>query len=137
MPLGESDWRGVVLEEFMKCELNPAANRMTRMLADLTDIKCNPDLIQDRVRMEEMMLKSAKSNLERFAYFGLTEYQTESQTLFERTFGVEFSKSFEQQETHASSIEVNQDLTQKIRAINHLDVELYRWAKELFLSRLG
>ena len=135
-PNGATDWTGVTLNEFMECEFNPASNRMTKMLADLTNIKCNSNLINDKEMADNFMLKSAKVNLQRFAYFGLTEFQRESQALFEKTFGIEFSKEFEQQETNASKIKITPEKVKRIQEINYLDMELYRWAKELFLSRV-
>ncbi|KAI6651018.1 Heparan-sulfate 6-O-sulfotransferase 2 [Oopsacas minuta] len=135
-PDGAEDWKGVTLDEFMECELNPAANRMAKMLADLTSIKCNEDLLKNKEIVDEMMLQSAKSNLEKFAYFGLTEFQRESQGLFEKTFGISFTKEFEQQETNASKMNLTSNTEARLQEINYLDMELYRWAKELFLSRL-
>ena len=135
-PDGDTDWTGVTLDEFMECEFNPASNRMTKMLADLTYIKCNSDLINDKEKADNFMLKSAKLNLQTFAFFGLTEFQRESQELFEITFGIAFSKEFEQQETNASKMNVTPDIQKRIQEINNLDMELYRWAKELFLSRV-
>ena len=135
-PNGATDWKRVTLNEFMECEINPASNRMTKMLADLTYIKCNSDLINDTKMADSFMLKSAKLNLQKFAYFGLTEFQKDSQLLFEKTFGVEFAKEFEQEETNASTIKVTPETITRIREINYLDMELYRWAKELFLSRV-
>lgn len=42
------------------------------------------------------MLSSAKENLARMAYFGLTELQTVSQYIFEQTLGLRFVQPFEQ-----------------------------------------
>ena len=36
--LQDEDWSDVEIEEFMNCPHNPAANRQTRMLADLGNI---------------------------------------------------------------------------------------------------
>eukprot|EP00800_Vazella_pourtalesii_P009712 TRINITY_DN2447_c0_g1_i1.p1 TRINITY_DN2447_c0_g1~~TRINITY_DN2447_c0_g1_i1.p1 ORF type:complete len:147 (+),score=18.22 TRINITY_DN2447_c0_g1_i1:470-910(+) len=136
-PEGAIVWTGVTLEEFMECELNPATNRMTRMLADMTNISCNADLLNNKQRSDELMLESAKYNLRTFAYFGLTEFQRESQDIFEKTFKVSFSKEFGQQETNASKMNLTSATLTRIQEINHLDVALYRWAKDLFLSRVG
>ena len=135
-PEGAIVWTGVTLEEFMECELNPAANRMTRMLADLTNISCNADLLNNKTRSDQVMLESAKYNLQTFAYFGLTEFQRESQDIFENTFKISFSKEFGQ-ETNASKMNLTSETLTRIQEINYLDVDLYRWARELFLSRLG
>jgi hypothetical protein len=42
------------------------------------------------------ILKSAKQNLERLAFFGLTELQRETQYMFEETFNMNFRVKFEQ-----------------------------------------
>jgi heparan sulfate 6-O-sulfotransferase HS6ST1 len=49
-------------------------------------------------------LASAKTNLERLAYFGLTEEQHLSQYLFQQTFQLEFRVPFQQFNTTHSSL---------------------------------
>jgi heparan sulfate 6-O-sulfotransferase HS6ST1 len=49
-------------------------------------------------------LASAKANLERLAYFGLTEEQHLSQYLFQQTFQLEFRVPFQQFNTTHSSL---------------------------------
>ena len=46
--------------------------------------------------MQSNMLQSAKANLLKLFFFGLTIYQIETQLLFEETFGVYFNKEFKQ-----------------------------------------
>jgi hypothetical protein len=55
-------------------------------------------------RRDQQLLASAKTNLERLAYFGLTEEQQLSQYLFERTFQLEFKVPFQQFNTTHSSL---------------------------------
>ncbi|XP_072033185.1 heparan-sulfate 6-O-sulfotransferase 2-like [Amphiura filiformis] len=131
------NWIGVVLDQFLDCKWNMANNRQTRMLADLTLVGCynlTKMPIEDR---NWLMLESARRNLRRLAYFGLTEYQAESQYLFEQTFGMKFTTTFEQlEETHASRSAVTPEQVDRITKLNFLDVELYEYAKTLFLQRL-
>jgi len=135
-----SDWEGVSLEEFLNCPYNLAHNRQTRMIANLTLIGCyNQSIIPDKTERERLMLQSAKDNLRRMAFFGLTEYLEDTQFLFEQTFrnGIRFNKRFVQyNETHASKVELSQDLQAKLQHRNSLDIELYQYAKQLFFERL-
>lgn len=134
----DSDWSGVELEEFMQCEHNMAVNRQTRMLADLELVGCYNKSHLSPERRDQLLLTSAKANLERLAYFGLTEEQHLSQYLFQQTFNMEFRVAFEQYNTtHSSSTtqELDEEVLQRIREINSLDVELYRFALGLLHQR--
>merc|ERR1719431_1244476 len=134
----EDDWSGVELDEFMDCPYNLAVNRMTRMLADLRLINCYDTTSMSQKARDIITLNSAKTNLEKMAYFGLTEKQHESQELFEHTFDLQFKIPFEQfNETTSGNTEsdLNQDIIDRITELNHLDVELYDFAKDLILRR--
>jgi len=135
-----SDWSGVGIGEFMDCEDNLAANRQTRMLADLELVNCYNKSAMDPSKRDTIILNSAKANLERMAYFGMTEEQQISQYLFEETFNLEFKISFQQynkSDTHsgASKEKLNDKTIEKIRALNHLDNELYKFAHQLLKNR--
>merc|ERR1719318_2548735 len=82
-----SDWSGVEIAEFIACQDNLAANRQTRMLADLELVHCYNKTAMDQVKRDTIMLNSAKANIE------------------------------------------------KIRALNHLDDELYKFAHQLLKNR--
>ncbi|MPC73000.1 Heparan-sulfate 6-O-sulfotransferase 3 [Portunus trituberculatus] len=76
------------MDEFMACSSNLAMNRETRMLADLSLVGCyNTSMMtpEDRGRI---MLLSAKRNLKKMAFYGLTEEQGISQYLFEVIFNL-------------------------------------------------
>ena len=133
------EWSKTTLEKFINCPSNLARNRQTRMLADLTLVNCYNVSGMSRAERERIMLASAKQNLQSMAYFALTEYQTESQFLFERTFGLSFARSFEQRSSTNSidfTEELNNTTLQRIRDVNSLDMELYAYAKDLFLRRV-
>jgi len=136
----EEDWSGVPIQEFMACSDNLASNRQTRMLADLELVHCYNKTSMDPHRRDLIMLNSAKSNLERMAYFGMTEEQKISQYLFEETFNLEFKTSFQQynkSDTHsgASKERLDESILEKIRTINHLDIELHKFAHKLLKDR--
>ena len=130
------DWSGCSLQEFMDCPYNLANNRQTRMLADLSLVGCyNVSAMRDQER-SAVLLESAKRNLRGMAFFGLTEYQRKTQYLFERTFRLAFIAPFTQLNgTRAASVEVELDTQRRIRQLNRWDVELYEYARDLFLQR--
>ncbi|XP_041846893.1 heparan-sulfate 6-O-sulfotransferase 2 isoform X2 [Melanotaenia boesemani] len=130
------DWSGCSLQEFMDCSYNLANNRQTRMLADLSLVGCyNVSTMSEEERWA-VLLESAKRNLRGMAFFGLTEYQRKTQYLFERTFNLEFIAPFTQLNgTRASSVEVPSETQHRIRQLNQWDVELYEYARDLFLQR--
>lgn len=137
--VNDDDWTGVTLEEFMDCPFNLAVNRQTRMLADLRLVDCYDTSRMSLKRREMMLLNSAKTNLEKMAFFGLTEQQHESQLLFQNTFDMRFKTPFVQfNETTSLATELNlkQDIIDRITEMNHLDVELYEFAKVLMEARV-
>ncbi|RWS14535.1 heparan-sulfate 6-O-sulfotransferase 2-like protein [Dinothrombium tinctorium] len=132
------DWRDVTLEEFINCSHNLAVNRQTRMLADLTLVDCYNTSIKARKLRDSILLQSAKYNLNKMAFFGCSEYQKISQYLFESTFKLHFMHPFIQlNETHSSLMrdEIDENLLEKIKKINHLDIQFYEFAKQLLFER--
>lgn len=130
------DWSGCTLPEFMDCPYNLANNRQTRMLADLSLVGCYNVSVMSEEERWAVLLESAKRNLRSMAFFGLTEYQRKTQYLFERTFNLEFIAPFTQLNgTRASSVEVPSETQHRIRLLNQWDVELYEYARDLFLQR--
>lgn len=130
------DWSGCTLQEFMDCPYNLANNRQTRMLADLSLVGCYNVSVMSEDDRWAVLLESAKRNLRSMAFFGLTEYQRKTQYLFERTFNLEFIAPFTQLNgTRASSVEVPPETQHRIRLLNQWDVELYEYARDLFLQR--
>ena len=161
------NWINVTLSDFNKCPYNLASNRQTRMLGDLEfdNIDCYNNIFPIDLKSPtyhyamRKLLASAKYNLmNRISYFMLLEYQRLSQYLFEKTFGVTFSKSFTKKEnTVASSYlkgtdddEQQKNLDEKIvnarkltveevaeiKALNQYDIQLYRYAVKLFFQRI-
>jgi hypothetical protein len=107
------------------------------MLANLSLSGCYKHDVMAQEARDCIMLNSAKQNLRQMAFFGLTEYQHETQYLFEKTFGLKFRKDFIQyNHTHSSEVGVTLRQQRRIRKLNTLDMELYRYAKNLFFQRL-
>lgn len=131
------DWTGVSLPEFMACPSNLANNRQTRMLADLSLVGCYNLSSMSEGQRDRLLLDSAKRNLRRMAFFGLTEFQRKTQFLFERTFGLRFIAPFTQiNSTRAASVAVEPAARGCIERLNALDMQLYEYARELFLQRV-
>jgi len=137
----DQDWSGVELEEFMNCSYNFAHNRQTRMLADLSLVGCyNSSSMKDPKERDRIMLASAKANLARMAYFGLTDEQLLSQYIFEETFKIKFVDSFEQMHSSISSqtiAELSVERLKLIKQLNHLDMELYEFGHQLLFERFN
>ncbi|XP_072251651.1 heparan-sulfate 6-O-sulfotransferase 2 isoform X1 [Leuresthes tenuis] len=130
------DWSGCSLQEFMDCPYNLANNRQSRMLADLSLVGCYNVSVMSEDERWAVLLESAKRNLRGMVFFGLTEYQRKTQYLFEQTFNLEFIAPFTQLNgTRAASVEVPPETQHRIRQLNRWDVELYEYARDLFLQR--
>ena len=132
-------WRSVQIDEFMDCSSNLAINRQTRMLANLELVNCYNTKSMEREERDQVLLQSAKENLLQMAFFGLTEMQAESQYIFEQTFDLKFKYNFSQkQSSYAKTLlndKISDAVVQRIEELNHLDMELYNFAKKVFLQR--
>ena len=141
-----TDWSTVTLSKFLDCPYNLAFNRQTRMLANLTEVGCYNNNTENVYNFSKhlygkTMLESAKRNLRSMAYFGLLEYQKESQYLFEKTFGLKFKKKFSQVPVNETisgetALTLTTKLTLRIGEVTRLDRQLYSYAKTLFFKRL-
>ena len=134
------DWKDVSIDEFLSCPHNLAMNRQTRMLADLSLVGCYNRSVMTPEERDVLMLASAKENLRKTAFFGVCENQSVSQYLFESTFRLFFRKPLIQLNQTRSSL-VLSGLThadlQRIRRLNHLDVQLYEFAVRLLTERFN
>ena len=85
----------------------------------------------------KILLESAKDNLKRLAFFGITTEQAKSQYLFEDAFNLTFKVQFEAQSQHSKSdiSDLDNETLDKIRHINSLDVELFEYAQKLMKKR--
>ncbi len=128
----------LTLDGFIHCDGNLGINRQTRMLANLSALDCKNVLLESHKTLEVSMLQSAKDNLQRLHFFGMTEHQHATQILFERTFNMTFKRDFVRNKTIASvrCKTVTKEQLDLVAKINHLDVQLYRFARKIFFSRL-
>lgn len=137
-----ANWINVTLQEFLNCPHNLAFNRQTRMLADMSSIGCYGKGAGDFADVNERqraMLRSAKKNIRSVAFFGLVEYQKESQFLFEQTFNLKFREPFVQKNhtwSMSARISLSTGESRKIQGVNKLDSQLYEYAKKVFFERL-
>ena len=72
------------------------------------------------------------------AFFGLTDSQRETKALFEKAFGLKFGaefRSLDEDEGGANEQITDEEFVEIMNYI-HLDVQLYLYAKELFLARM-
>ena len=137
----DKEWPNATLEEFLSCESNWGNNRQVMMLANLEEVGCYNKSRYAKKEREARMLASAKRNLEKFAFFGLTEFLEESGILFEKMLGLQFGKPLRQLPfsglcSSPALKSVTKDMYEKIAQINKLDVALYNYAVQLFTKRL-
>jgi len=138
-------WPDLTFEKFISCPYNQGINRQTIMLADLTLIGCYRNMRSLTKTHKDTLLASAKLNLKRkFTNFAINEYLSESQILLEHQFGRKFLENFEGKDNErmksgdlVTYIFKNKELYDKVVELNHLDMELYKYALELFSSRLA
>ena len=131
------DWSNVSLDEFLQCPYNLAHDRQTRMLANLSVVNCYNTTGMDKKVRDEKMLASAKANLLDMAFFGLTEYQKDTQFLFEHTFNLKFMSSFLQyNSTSTKRARISEGQKERLIERNTLDIRLYQFARDLFFQRL-
>ena len=130
-------WKEVSFQEFVSCPSNLAINRQTRMLADLELIGC---YLPSGISMETqniIMLQSAKDTLRHMEFFGVQEYQSATQYLFERTFKVKFNDDFYQKNnSYTSAVKLSKEQLKKAIVLNHLDVQLYDYGKQIFMQKV-
>ena len=137
-------WPNLTLSKYTSCESNWGNNRQTMMLADLESVHCFNKSAMSQEERDHLLLTTAKNNLNRLSFFGLTEYMSESCVLFEKTFGFEFAvrpDTRELAELHSGPVLRdlwnNTVLYEAIETANHLDMQLYEYALELFQERAG
>ena len=135
-------WPNLTTSSFISCESNWANNRQTMMLANLEAVGCFDKKYLTKENRDRIILESAKENLKSISFFGLTEYMKESYAIFEKQFGVKFpNRSIKRNllNSHASEMLPiffdNTTLFNAILRVNSLDMELYKFAVDMFLER--
>lgn len=136
-------WVNVTLSSFVSCDSNWGNNRQTMMLADLESVHCFNKSALSIAERDERLLETAKNNLKSFAFLGLTEFMAETCQLFEKTFDMTFSVTpapyNSLSEFRSGPLLVllrnNTELYRAILRRNHLDIQLYAFAMDLFVER--
>lgn len=138
-------WVNVTLTKFASCDSNWANNRQTMMLADVEAVHCFDKTALSKDERERILLESAKENLRKFSFLGLTEYMAETCQLFEKTFSMTFAVRPEPYNSLSEfrsgpllvNLQDNAELYAAILRRNQLDMELYQFALDLFMERAG
>ena len=109
-------------------------------MSDLRLVNCyNTTGDMSKSEREETILASAKSNLERMAFFGITSEQAKSQYLFEYTFDLKFKVSFDAHNQHSKNVipDLDEETLAEIKKLNRLDIELFKFAQKLMEKRFN
>uniref|UniRef100_T2M762 Heparan-sulfate 6-O-sulfotransferase n=1 Tax=Hydra vulgaris TaxID=6087 RepID=T2M762_HYDVU len=133
-------WLNLTIEKFLSCSQNLGFNRQTWMLSNISEVSCNPAEILYNENLNNKLLSIAKENLVSMAYFGILEYPTESQFVFEKTFHVEFKEPFWNWNTsyameYLKYFNISLKIQEKINFVNNLDIKLYNFAKQILFQR--
>lgn len=125
------------LNDFILCKNNAATNRQTRMLADYKN-----DCSLLSTNKKKILIENAKKVLMSFTFFGLTEYEDESEELFIWTYKRKFKFSgrprrHNQNATNNFIKTLKNESLEMINQSNDLDIELYQFAKKIFFQRLN
>lgn len=138
----KEDLSDLTLEDFMNCKYNLAINRQAQMLSDLALVGCYNSSSMSKEDRDLIILTSAKNNLHKMSFFGLSEFPKVSQYMFETTFGLNFKvrKSLSRESLGRSARkelfkEISTKDIETIKRINYLDIEMYHYAKELLFFR--
>ena len=108
-------------------------------MADLRLVNCYNTTSMSKTQREKTLLASAKNNLERLAFFGITSEQAKSQYLFEDTFNLKFKVPFEAQSQHSKNeiADLDDETLTNIKNLNYLDIELFQYAQQLMQNRFN
>jgi heparan sulfate 6-O-sulfotransferase HS6ST1 len=148
---GKSWNKTLTWKNYLDCEYNQANNRQVRMLANYNILGCNvlkcltkssKCSIRQKYINQQKLLLSAKRTLIDIDFFGLVEYQKLSEYLFIKTFSenkFKFSVSAVDLNETIAMNSLNSEAGSNLEQIaenNHLDIQLYQFAKELFFKRI-
>ena len=133
----------LTLNEFVSCQDSWSINRMTLALANNDEATCWNKTRYTSEERDKLLLISAKSNLLNFSYFGISEFSEDSGMLFEKTFKVVLRSPVQQLSLNISkagqfieSLMLDKNVFKQVINNNHLDLELYKYALEIFQSRM-
>jgi len=130
-PIHPLAMRSSLLQWVRECGIDEMDNGQTRRLAGAMPLPCGA--------INAKNLEQAKANLtSRFAVVGLTERYDESQILLHREFGWPLRRYPKRRVNadRAPRTEVSAEVLREIENCNRLDLELYRFACELFEKQI-
>ncbi|XP_067687105.1 heparan-sulfate 6-O-sulfotransferase 2-like [Haliotis asinina] len=133
-----SKWKNVSFETFTSCPQNPAFNRQTRMLANVSLDECLSTIRMTEKQCYDKMLSSAIDTLKHMPFFGITEYSYMTQLVFEETFRFKVLDKYVHplhMETFMSFDNISRREVETIINLNKYDFLLYDYALELFFER--
>ncbi|XP_048238314.1 heparan-sulfate 6-O-sulfotransferase 2-like isoform X2 [Haliotis rufescens] len=133
-----SKGKDVSFKTFAGCPQNPAINRQTQMLANMSLDECLSTTKMSEGQCYDKMLSSAKDTLKHMAFFGITEYSYMTQVLFEETFQLKVIDKYvhpPNMQTFMSSYDISREEFEAISTLNKYDFLLYDYAQELFFER--
>ncbi|XP_046549724.1 heparan-sulfate 6-O-sulfotransferase 2-like [Haliotis rubra] len=133
-----SKGKDVSFKTFTNCPQNPAFNRQTRMLANISLGECLSTTRMSEKQCYDKMLTSAKDTLEHMPFFGITEYLYMTQVLFEETFQLKVVDKYvhvKHLKTFMSLDNISREDMETISNLNKYDFLLYDYAQELFFER--
>ncbi|XP_048238310.1 heparan-sulfate 6-O-sulfotransferase 1-A-like isoform X2 [Haliotis rufescens] len=133
-----SKGKDVSFKHFTGCPQNPAINRQTQMLANMSLDECLSTTKMSERQCYDKMLSSAKDALKHMAFFGITEYSYMTQVLFEETFKLKVVGKYvlpPHMHKHMNSSDISREEFEAISTLNKYDFLLYDHALELFFER--
>jgi hypothetical protein len=131
-PIHALAMRSSLLQWVRDCGIDDMDNGQTRHLAGAMSLPCG--------EVSPATLEQAKANLaSRFVVVGITERFDESQILLHRTFGWPYRRYPKRRvgTNRVQRTEVDAEVLKEIENCNRFDLELYRFASELFEKELG
>ncbi|XP_067687103.1 heparan-sulfate 6-O-sulfotransferase 2-like [Haliotis asinina] len=133
-----SEGKDISFKTFLGCSQNPAFNRQTRMLANMSIHECLSITRMSEVQCYDKLLISAKNTLKHMPFFGITEYSYMTQVLFEETFQLKIVDKYVHplhMETFMSLSKISREDMETISNVNKYDFLLYDYALKLFFER--
>ncbi|XP_055866905.1 heparan-sulfate 6-O-sulfotransferase 2-like [Biomphalaria glabrata] len=124
------------LLDFISCSENPANNRQTRMLANLTTVY---SMVMKGHSYEMALLYSAQNTLLKLPFFGIIDRPEDTLKLLDHEIGLRFKRTLNQHPTKASReyLSLEQNVYNKLLEANSLDIQLFQFAENYFNQRMN
>jgi hypothetical protein len=130
----------LTIDRFVQTYLRPGCNMQTAYLSGYL-LECFlQDRLPEREAFTEALLQKAKDNLARHAVVGLTERFDESLLLLQQAYGWHWRNLLYARENVGHNRKPREVLSDASRRVvvqyNELDLELYRYARQLFAEQV-